>query len=193
MLAAGVIAGQLERALNGLRAGVAIEEAMRSGHGRHGREALGEIRQRLVVEVGAGDVDQLGGLLLNGGDHFGMAMAGGGHGDAGGEVEKLVAVHVFHADAAAALGHQRIGARITGRNQAVVGGHGGAGLGSGQRTNQLGSELGMHLLLGHLRVSSTSAVVRLALWMERCTDPGEWGSINLHGDGAGEDLRRSWC
>jgi hypothetical protein len=97
-----------------------------------------------------GDVNQLGGLLLDGGNHFGMAVAGGGHGDARRKVEKLVAVHVFHADAAAALGHQRIRARVAGRDQPVVGLDGGLGLGSGQRTNELGSVLRVQFLLGHL-------------------------------------------
>jgi hypothetical protein len=56
-------------------------------------------------------VDQLGGLLLDGGNHLGMAMAGRNHGDARGKVEKLVAVHVFHADAAPRLatsGYERV-------------------------------------------------------------------------------------
>ena len=43
VLAAGVIAGQLERALDGLGAGVAVEELVRAGHGRDGREPLGEV------------------------------------------------------------------------------------------------------------------------------------------------------
>ena len=138
VLAAGVVAGQLERALDGLGAGVAVEELVRPGHGRHGGEPLGQIGQRLVVEIGAGDVDQLGGLLLDGGDHLGMAVAGGDHGDARGKVEKLVAVHVFDADAAAALGHQRIGARIAGRDQPVIGLDGRLALGPGRGQTSFG-------------------------------------------------------
>ena len=71
-----MIPGQLERALDSLGTGVAIEEAMRSGHGGHGRKALRQVGERLVVEVSARDVDQFGGLLLNRRDHPGMAMAG---------------------------------------------------------------------------------------------------------------------
>ena len=107
VLAAGVIAGELEGALDGLGAGVAVVEAVRAGHGRDGGEALGEGRRVFVVEVGAGHVDELGGLLLDGGDDLRMAMAGRDDGDAGGEVEELVAVDVFDADAAAAFGDQR--------------------------------------------------------------------------------------
>ncbi len=181
MLAARVVAGQFQRALDGLCAGVAVKEAMRPGHGRDGRELFGEIGQGFVVEVGAGDMDEFGGLLLNCGDDFRMAVAGGGDGDAGGEIEKLVAVNVFNAETAAALRDQGIRAGITGRNQPVVGGNRGTGLGSGHRTNQLRSKLCVHLLLGHLRVSSTSAVVRFLRGIQEgnaAQIPAERGSIN---------------
>src|SRR4051794_35645827 len=49
-----------------------------------------------------------------------MAVASRGDGNTGREVEELVAVHVFDDDAATALRHQRIGACIRGRNDAVV-------------------------------------------------------------------------
>ena len=160
LLAAGMIAGQLEGALDGLGPGVAVEELVRAGHGRDGREPGGQIGDMFVVKIGAGDVNQLGGLFLNGGDNFRVAVAGGDHGDARREVEKFVAVRVFHANAAAALGNQWIGAGVAGRNQPLVGFDGGLGFGSGQRTDELGSELSMHFLLGHLLVSSTHSVVR---------------------------------
>ena len=104
---------------------------MRSRHWSHGRKPLGKIGERRVKEVRAGDVDQLRGLLLDGRNHFGMAMAGRSHGDTGGEVEKLVAVHVFHAESAAALRHQRIRTRVTGRDEPAIGLNGGFGLRSG--------------------------------------------------------------
>ena len=46
---------------------------------------------------------QLLGLVLDRRDDLGMAVPGGGHGDAGGEVEEQVAVHVLDDAAAAAL------------------------------------------------------------------------------------------
>ena len=95
-------------------------------------------------------MNQLRGLLLDGRDHFGVAMAGRNHGNARGEVEKLVAVHIFHADAAAALGHQRIRARITGRDEPCIRFDGSLCLGSRQSSNELGSVLRMQFLLGHL-------------------------------------------
>src|SRR3954451_16191230 len=49
-----------------------------------------------------------------------MAVASRGDGNAGREVEELVAVHVFDHEATTALRHQRIGACIRGRNDAVV-------------------------------------------------------------------------
>ena len=75
---------------------------------------------------------QLGGLLLNGGDDLGMAVAGGGYGDAGGEVEELVAIHVLDHDAASALGDQRIGAGVGGRDEAVIVGDDAPGIGAGK-------------------------------------------------------------
>ena len=160
VLAAGVVARQFEGAFDGLGAGVAVEKLVRSGHGRDGREPVSQIGHRLAVEVGSGDVQQFSGLLLDCGDHFGVAMAGGDHGDARREVEKLVAVRVFHANAAAALGHQRIRARIAGRDEPVIGLDGSLGLGSGQGTDDLWSVLRVHFLLSHFFISSTDSVVR---------------------------------
>ena len=74
----------------------------------------------LVVEVGAGHVDEFGGLILDGFDDFGMTVAGGVDGDAGGEVEELVAVDVGDADAAAGFGHHGIAAGVAGGDEAVI-------------------------------------------------------------------------
>src|ERR1700678_5768 len=112
-----------------------------------------------MVEVRSGDVDQLRSLLLDGRDYFRVAVAGRRHGDARGKVEKLIAVHVFHADAEAALGHQRIRAGITGRNKPAVRLDRSPGLGSGQRTEKFRTVLGVKLLLVHSHVSWADAVV----------------------------------
>ena len=76
-------------------------------------QPLGEVDLRPVVEVGAGHVEQLVGLVLDRGDDLRVAVAGGGDGDAGGEVEEQVAVHVLDDAAAAALDDQRIDAACT--------------------------------------------------------------------------------
>jgi hypothetical protein len=108
----GVIARELERALDRLRTRVAVVKLVRARHGSDFRQALGERDQALVIEVGSRHVDQFARLLLNGSDHIGMAVAGRGHGDAGGEVIELVAIHVSDDNAASALGHERVGAGI---------------------------------------------------------------------------------
>ena len=77
-------------------------------------------------------MDQFAGLLLNGGDHIRMAVAGGSHGNAGGEIEELVAIHVGDDNAAALLGHQRIGAGVGRRNIFVVAFENALGVGAGQ-------------------------------------------------------------
>ncbi len=76
VLAFGVIAGEFQGAFDGFGAGVAVVEAVRSGHGSDGGEPVGQGGHGFVVKIGAGDVYQLGGLLLDGGDDFGMAVAG---------------------------------------------------------------------------------------------------------------------
>ena len=74
----------------------------------------------LVIEIRARHVNQFAGLLLYGGDHMRMAMSRGSHGDAGREIEELVAVDIGHNDAAPALRHQRIGTGIRRRNIFLV-------------------------------------------------------------------------
>ena len=97
----------------------------------------------LVVEVGAGDVDEFGGLVLNGFHYFGMTVAGGVDGDAGGEVEELVAVDVGDADAAAGFGHHGIAAGVAGGDEAIIGGDGLLGERAGEGGLELGAELGV--------------------------------------------------
>jgi len=118
-------------------------------------QAAGIMRQRdhaLVVEVGAGHVDQLGGLLLDGLDDLRMTVAGGGDGDAGGEVEELVAVHVFDPGAAAPFGYQRIATCVGGGDPTVVGFHDGARFGSGQWSGDAGGEGGSLAVLSDAMV-----------------------------------------
>ena len=135
----------------------------------------------LVVEVGAGHVDQFGGLLLDGGDDLGMAVAGGGDGDAGGEIEELVAVDVGDDDAASALGDQRVGAGVGRRNVLASSSRTRRALGPGRAVTILGPLMGPgvfffrdggrgHGFGGHgnpPKNSRWSLVVGLALHRER--------------------------
>src|SRR5215467_4407417 len=95
-LALGVVAGQLHGGLNGLCAGVAVISADRPGHGRDFAQALRQRDHALVIKIGAGHVDQLGGLLLDCRHHLGVAMSCGNHGDSGGEIQEFVAVNVLN-------------------------------------------------------------------------------------------------
>ena len=78
----GVIAGELEGALDSFRPRVAVVDLVRAGHRGDLRETLRERHHVFVIEVGARHVDQFGCLFLNGRDHLGMAMTGRSDGDA---------------------------------------------------------------------------------------------------------------
>ena len=95
-------------------------------------------------------------LLLDGLDYMGMAVAGGGHGDAGGEVEELVAVHVGNDDAASALGDHGIGAGVGRGNILLIAREHALGVGAGQGSLDFGTDgcglccgLGCSLGCGH--------------------------------------------
>jgi len=59
-------------------------------------------------------------LILDGGDDPGMAMPRRGDGDAGGEVEKQIRVHVLDDGAGAAGADERIDARVGWRHVFLV-------------------------------------------------------------------------
>ena len=140
LLPLSVVARQLQRSLDRLGARVAVVNLVRPFHGRDLRQSLApSCTMRFVIEVGARHVNQLGRLLLDGGNHLGMAVAGRGHRNAGSEIEELVAVHVFDDAAAAALRDQRIGARVRRRNVTLVPLQNALGIGAGQRGNDLRS------------------------------------------------------
>ena len=110
--AARVVAREFDGGLDRFGAGIAVIDALLFFAGRDGGEFFGELDHVRVVEIGARHVDQFGGLPLNRGDHVGMAMSGGNHGDAGGEIDERIAVHVFDERAAPAGGDERVAARI---------------------------------------------------------------------------------
>ena len=87
-------------------------------------------------------MDQLGSLLLDGGDYFGMAMTGGDNGNAGGKVQKLVSVHILNPDAAAAFGHHGIGTGVAGGDVTFVTGDNCAGFRTRHRAQKLRTVLG---------------------------------------------------
>ena len=84
-------------------------------------------------------MDQFARLLLNSGDHFRMAMAGRGHGNPSGEIEELIAIHIFDHNAAAALGNQRIRARVGRRNVFLIARENALGIRARERSLELGA------------------------------------------------------
>jgi len=84
-------------------------------------------------------VDQFARLLLNGSNHFRMAMAGRSHSDPSGKVEELIAVHIFDHNAAAAPGNQRIGARVGRRNVFLIARENTSGVRARERGLELGA------------------------------------------------------
>src|SRR5438270_82262 len=63
---------------------------------------------------------ETGRLVLNGGDDVRVAVAGGGDGDARGEVEEEVAVHVLNHRPAAAGDDKRVDPCVGGRHELLV-------------------------------------------------------------------------
>src|SRR5437868_5653100 len=81
-------ARQLEPRLERLGAAVGEENALGRRPRGQLREALGEVDLRLVIEIGPRHVDELARLVLDGGDHLGVAMTRAGDRDARREIEK---------------------------------------------------------------------------------------------------------
>ena len=131
--ALGVPAGQLDGRLDGFRAAVAQEDLLGLIARDDGAELLHEFDLRVVTECAAPQVEEIGGLVLDGGDDFGMAVTGGANGDAGGEVEKTVTVEVFDDAAAGPSGGQGIVMHVRGGGGLVVSTDGGEGLGARRR------------------------------------------------------------
>src|SRR5262249_26355813 len=117
-----------------------------------------------VVEISPGDVDQFRGLLLNGGNHFRMTMPGGGNCDTGGEVEELIAVHVFNTYATATLRDHGIRPRVTGRNEAVVFFHDAFCIRTGQGTVEFRSKFAQSLSRFHLFSPCMALVLAFSLF-----------------------------
>src|SRR5205807_1442278 len=95
LVAAGRVACQFDGAFHGFRAGVAETDAARHVARRDARQRLREGDHLLIVEIGPGHVDQARSLFLDGADYLGMAVSGGGDGDARVEIEEAIAIYVL--------------------------------------------------------------------------------------------------
>ena len=94
--APGGVARQLDRALRRLGAGVGEEHPLPRRARGEPRQPLAEGGHALVVEVGAADVEEPSGRVLDRLDHRGVVVAGGADRDPGHEVEEAVAVDILH-------------------------------------------------------------------------------------------------
>ena len=100
--AAGGLARQANGCFHGLAAGVGKRYRIKP-FGQVFVEPVGEGQHVGVSDGGVLGVNQLGDLRLRGGDHFGVTVAGGGHADAGGEVQPAVAFFIIEPATFAAL------------------------------------------------------------------------------------------
>ena len=114
------VAGELDRGFDRLGAGVAEVRPSATGDRRELGQATADLGVDREVEVAGAEVDELGGLLLDGGDHLRMRVPGGGDRDAGGEVEEQVAVDVLDGQAIAPDRHDRVGARQARRRPGLI-------------------------------------------------------------------------
>ncbi len=115
----GVVTGQFDGGLDSFGAGV-------------GHERLGFLSKRsnlvqffpqgnpfFVIKIG-GNMDELFGLILDGLDHFGMAVAGGDDGNPGCKIQEAVAVHIPDFGAFAVIHDKRDPTRIGWRNDSRI-------------------------------------------------------------------------
>ena len=94
-------------------------------------ERFAEAHLRLVIEIRSRHVQELLRLIDDRGDHFRMRVAGGVDGDAGGAVEKQVAVDVLDDGAGAARHDKGIAAGVRRRDDLAVALDDGFGFGTG--------------------------------------------------------------
>ena len=172
VVAPGRVAGELDARLDRFGPGVAEKRAHAAVDRRDGREVLGELHLRLVIEVGARHVQKPLRLLGDRPHDVGMGMAGGVDGNPGGAVEEHVAVDILHHRAFAALNDERITACVGWRDDDGVACDDRCGLGAGQSGfdpwsigHDLGGPEGPHYFRFHrvppgLSSSSTPRVAR---------------------------------
>ena len=115
-----VVPRQLDGRLDRFGAGISEINFLRFLAGSDGRKPLGKLHHVRQIKIRAGNVNQFGGLFLNGFDNARMAMPRGDDGDARGKIQEHIAVHVLDHRAAAGFRHQRIAARVGRRNELRV-------------------------------------------------------------------------
>src|SRR5688500_5433692 len=114
------VARELDCRFNRFGAGVRKERSLVTAERRQLVERLGEAHLRLVIEIGSRHVQEFLRLIDDGGDDLGMRVAGGIDGNAGGAVEKAVAVDILDDRAGAARHDEWIAARIGRRDDFAV-------------------------------------------------------------------------
>jgi hypothetical protein len=137
-VAPGVVARQLDGRLGGFRPRVAEKNLLRFLARSHRREPFREFHEPCIIKIRAGNMNQLGRLLLDGFDHARMAMPRRDHGNARGKIQEYIAVHVLDHRAAAGLGHERVSPRVGRRNELSVARDHYPCLGTGERRQQYG-------------------------------------------------------
>ncbi len=120
LIPAGVITGELDSAFDGLRPGIAERDSPLQAAWRHRGQLLRHLYEILVIEIGAGHVNQTGRLLLDRFDNPRMAVPRGYNRNACVEIQKRIAVHIFNDCALTTLGDERISPRIGRRNKTAV-------------------------------------------------------------------------
>ena len=114
------IPGQLHRAFDRLGTRVREEHARRRPGQDPVLQPLRQLDLGLVVEVGAGHMQEVIRLVLDGRDHLGVRMARRHHRDAGCEVEEPIAVDVGHPATSAVIHDEWVGAREARRHGARI-------------------------------------------------------------------------
>ena len=74
-------------------------------------DLLAQLDPLLVVKIRR-DMDEFLGVLLDGLHHLGVSMTGGDDGDAGGKIQKAVAIHIPHLGANAMIHDKGITTRV---------------------------------------------------------------------------------
>jgi hypothetical protein len=108
VLPARRVPGELDRALDGLGAGVREEAARTLGERRDPIELLADVGVDREVEVARRIVQELFGLSLDRGDHGGMGVAGRCDGDPRVHIEEQVAVDVLDHGTGPSLRHELV-------------------------------------------------------------------------------------
>ena len=122
MLPASVITGEFNGRFDRLGPRIGEQHPLGRFPGSDLAQLFCQIAQRRIIKIGPADMDQFGGLVLNGLHHTRMAVPGRADGDSGGEVEEQVAIHVLEHQAVAAFDGQRIRPRVRRRDELFVDG-----------------------------------------------------------------------